>query len=357
MTNGDPSMEIKIDNRAIGGNNPCFVVAEIGINHNGDIDLAKEMIREAKKAGVDAVKFQIFKAEEFVSDRNEIYEYYSQGKKIRESMYEMFKRHEFSPEEWKEIFKYANNVGIFCFATPQNPSDLELLLSIADPPLLKVGSDDLTNLPLLEYYSKKNKPIMISTGMAYLSEIEDAINTIRDAGNRDIIVLHCVSSYPAKPEELNLLKIKTLKSIFKDVIVGYSDHSIGTTSAVVAVTLGAKVVEKHFTLDKNLPGPDHWFSADVEEFRELVEKIRYIEKALGSGEVKPSEYELEMRKIARRSIVAARDIKAGEIITDELLAFKRPGTGLSPKFIKFIKGKTAKCNIKEGELITFDKVC
>jgi N-acetylneuraminate synthase/N,N'-diacetyllegionaminate synthase len=348
--------KVKIGERWIGDGKPIYIVAEAGINHNGDVDLAKGMINEAKTCGVDAVKFQVFKAEEFVSDPNSTHTYRSQGKLITEPQLDMFKRYEFEVDEWKEIFEYCKNKNIEFFATPQNPSDLDFILSIVDMPVIKVGSDDLTNLELLEYYAKKNKPLIISAGMAYISEIEDAVNTIRNTGNKDLIVLHCVSSYPADAEEVNLRKILTIKQAFV-VVVGFSDHTIGCTAAVGAVVLGAEVIEKHFTLDKNLPGPDHWFSANPDEMRELVDEIRFIEKALGSGIIEPTPKELEMRKIARRSIVASKNIAKEDFISKDMLDFKRPGTGLAPKFVEYIIGKKVKVDIKRNEQITFDKVC
>lgn len=348
--------QIKIsDNRYIGGNAPCFIVAEIGINHNGDVNLAKKMIDAAKECGADAVKFQTFKVEGFISNPDETYTYLSQGKKITESMLEMFKKYEFSEKEWVEIFNYCKSKGMISFSTPQNPSDLDFLLRITDLPVIKVGSDDLTNLELLRYYASKNKPMIISTGMAFMREVEDAVNTIREAGNNDLAVLHCVSIYPTEATEINLRKMSTIEQAF-DVTVGFSDHTVGTMAATSAVALGAKIIEKHFTLDKNLPGPDHWFSADPEELRQLVQGIRYVEKAIGNSIVEPTPKEIEMRKIARRSIVAAKDIRKGEVITGGALSAKRPGTGLAPKLIKDILKKRAKVNIKKNELVTFEKI-
>jgi len=348
--------QIKIDNRYIGDGQPCFVVAEIGINHNGEVSLAKKMIDAAKECGVDAVKFQKFKAEEFVSDPKQTYTYQSQGKNVTESMLEMFKRYEFSEENWIEIFDYCKSKGIICFATAQNPSDLDFLLKITELPVIKVGSDDLTNLELLEYYASKNRPMIISAGMAYISEIEDAVAVIRENGKSDLAVLHCVSSYPAETQEVNLRKMLTIKQTF-DVIVGFSDHTVGTIAATAAVALGAKMIEKHFTLDKNLAGPDHWFSSDGNQLSELIQAIRCVEDMLGSYEVKPTPKEEEMRKIARRSIIAARNIKKDEFITKDAIDFKRPGTGLAPKFTKQILSRKAKVDIKKDELISFDKIC
>lgn len=348
--------KIKInDYKYIGENEPCFIIAEAGINHNGDINIAKKMIDAAKECEVDAIKFQTFKAEEFISNKNETYTYKSQGKEITESMYEMFKRYEFTKEEWIEIANYCRKKNIIFFSTPQNPSDLDFLMEIVDLPIIKVGADDLTNLELMSYYASKDKPMIISAGMAYISEIEDAVEVIRKENNNKLVILHCVSSYPAEPQEVNLRKMNTIKQAFQ-VITGFSDHTIGTTSAVGAVTLGAKIIEKHFTLDKNMVGPDHWFSSDTKEIKKLVNDIRYIEKALGSTQVKPTRKEMEMRKVARRSIVAKKDISEGTIINRELIEYNRPGNGLPPKFVQYIIGKKSTKHLNAKEAITLDSI-
>ena len=347
--------KVKIGERLIGGLEPVYIIAEIGINHCGDLDLAKRLIDEAQKCKVDAVKFQVFKAQEFISDLNSTYTYKSQGKLITEPMFNMFKKYEFGVDEWREIFEYCKTKKIHFFVTPQNPSDLDFVLSISDLPAIKIGSDDLTNLRLLKYYAEKNIPLIISCGMAYISEIEDAVHAVQDTGNENMILLHCVSSYPADAEELNLRKMLTIRQAF-DVVVGYSDHTIGHTSSIGAVVLGAKVVEKHFTLDKNFPGPDHWFSADPNEMKQLVDEIRFIENALGTGVVTPTKKEMDMRKIARRSIVASKNISKADAITKDLIDFKRPGTGLPPKFAKYIIGKKAKVDMKKDEQITFENI-
>ena len=346
--------KIKISNKSIGGQEPCFIIAEAGINHNGDISIAKKMIDLAIEAGVDAVKFQTFTAKEFISNENEIYEYKSRGKDVKESALKMFERNEFSKEQWKEIAEYCQQKGIIFFSTPQDLSNLELLLRIGIP-AIKVGSDDLVNLPLLEEYSKKGLPMIISTGMAYLSEVDEAVRTVRK-NNKDLAILHCVSSYPAKPEELNLKKIKNLRNIFSDCVIGFSDHSEGIMAAIIAVALGAKIIEKHFTLDKNMPGPDHWFSADPNELKELVRQVRKTEESLGGSIIRPAESEVKMRLACYRSITASRDIKKGEILAKENIAMKRPGMGILAKFAPLAIGREAKEDIKKGELISFNKI-
>jgi N,N'-diacetyllegionaminate synthase len=347
---------IVIGHKTVGLDAPVYIIAEVGINHNGNVDSAKKMISLAKSCGVDAVKFQIFKPEEFVSNPDDVYSYTSQGKQVTESMLAMFKRYEFNADDWKEIFRFCKEEKIDFFATPQNPSDLDFLLSLVDVPAIKVGSDDLTNLDLLEYYAKKGKPLIISAGMAYLSEIEDAVNSIRGTGNNDLAVLHCISSYPTEAEDVHLRKMDTIRRAF-NVVTGFSDHTRGSTAAIGAVTLGASIIEKHFTLDKNLPGPDHWFSANPEELKELVEGIRFIEKAMGQTSIAPTQKECAMRKLARRSIVASTDIAKGEKIQRNCIDFKRPGTGLPPKYIKYILGRKTRSIIKKNDRITFDKIC
>lgn len=347
------SKTITIGKKTIGEGFPVYIIAEIGINHNGDINTVKKMVSEAKSCGVDAVKFQIFKSEEFVANTNDIYTYTSQGKPVSESMFDMFRRFEFTADQWKAIFRFCTKQDIDFFATPQNPSDLDFLLSLVDIPAIKVGSDDLTNLDLLDNYARRGKPLIISAGMATISEIEDAVTTIRDTGNNDLAVLHCISTYPCEAQDVHLKKMLTIRQAF-DVVIGFSDHTVGSIASVGAVTLGAKIIEKHFTLDKNLPGPDHWFSADPRELKELVGNIRFIEDALGTASVQPTQKEREMREIARRSIVAADDIPKGKIIQRNMVVFKRPGTGLPPKYLNVILGRKTQSLIRKNEQITFN---
>jgi sialic acid synthase SpsE len=334
-----------------------FIIAEVGVNHNGDINIAKEMIDEAKKAGADCVKFQTFKAEEFISDPTQTYTYKSQGKDVTESMMDMFIRYQFNKEEWIEIVEYCKSKDILFSSTAQNKSDLDFLMSISALPFLKVGSDDLTNLELLSYYGSQNIPMIISAGMAYAYEIEDAVNTIRDAGNNDITVLHCVSSYPTQSTDVNLKKIPVIRDAF-NVKVGFSDHTIGSVAAVGSVCFGATVIEKHFTLDNNMAGPDHWFSINPNELKKYIEDIRFIEEAIGNSCLKPTPNELEIRKIARRKIVAKIDISKGETITKKNIDYKRiddsKHLGLAPKDFVFIENRKVSIDIKKDEPITLD---
>ena len=332
-----------------------FIIAEIGINHNGDVNMAKKMIDEAKKCGVNAVKFQTFKAEEFITDKTLTYTYKSQGREITESQIDMFKRYEFNKDEWKSVFDYCDKVGILGFTTPQNKSDLDFILDITDLELLKVGSDDLTNLPLLEYYASKNIPMIISTGMSYEKEVAHAILTIKDAGCEDLTVLHCISSYPTEDKDVNMKKMLNIRDTF-DIRVGFSDHTIDHFSSVMAVSMGARVIEKHFTLDRDLPGPDHWFSSDPEEMKILVDNIRKAEIILGDGNLVPTPDEEEMRKICRRSIVTSKDLKAESILSMDDLDFKRPGTGLPPSMVVNVVGKKLVVDVNKGSMVDTDMV-
>ncbi len=312
------------------------------------------MIDAAKKSGVDAIKFQTFKGKDFVRDEKETYTYESKGKTIKESMLKMFERYEFNEDEWKEIADYCKIKRIIFFSTPQNISDLELLIKLGTP-AIKVGSDDFVNLPLLEEYSKKNLPMIISTGMAYESEIDDAIKTI-EKNNKNIAILHCVSSYPTDTKDLNLRKITTLKEKYPNYVIGFSDHSQGTLAAEISIALGAKVFEKHFTLDNSMGGPDHRFSANPVELKEIVTKLRQVEKTLGNGELKPNKNEIEMRKICHRSVIASRKILKDETLTVKNITLKRPGNGLPPKYYKKVIGKKAKKDIKKNELISLEEI-
>ena len=330
-----------------------FIIAEVGVNHNGDISIAKKMIDEAKKAGADCVKFQTFKAEEFVSDSNQTYTYKSQGKEIKESMMEMFVRYQFTKEEWIEIVSYCKNKDILFSSTAQNSSDLDFLMSITELPFLKIGSDDLTNLELLSYYGSKNIPMIISAGMAYAFEIEDAVSAIRDAGNEDITVLHCVSSYPTHSTDVNLKKIPIIRDAF-NVKVGFSDHTIGSASAVGSVCFGATVIEKHFTLDNDMAGPDHWFSINPKELKRYVDDIRFIEKALGNGQLKPTLKEIEMRKVMQRKIVYSNNLLKGDIVTKDDFDFKRAEIGIEPKQVKFLVNRTLQKDVQKEDIVNLD---
>jgi N-acetylneuraminate synthase/N,N'-diacetyllegionaminate synthase len=337
----------------IGEGEPCFIVAEAGVNHNGKLALAKKLIDEAKKASVDAIKFQVFSADRVITKMAKKAGYQKKPTE-RETQYEMLKKLELCDEDFRKLAVYARKKNIIFLASVFDTEGADLLEGL-EVPAFKIPSGELTNFPLLEYVVKKGKPMIVSTGMAYLEEVGEALKVIRRAGGGEVVLLHCVSNYPARVEEINLKAIVTMKRAFK-VPVGLSDHTLGILVPVVAVALGACVIEKHFTLSRKLPGPDHKASLEPAELREMILRVREIEKAMGNGEKKPIKSEESMRKLVRRSIVAGVPIQTGTIIKREMLAFKRPGTGLPPMDVKKIVGMVAKKNIKADELITLDKL-
>jgi len=346
-------MKVKINDKLIGEEEPCFIVAEAGVNHNGSVELAKKLIDAAKDAGADAVKFQTFKAESVVVKDAQKAEY--QKETTGEgSQYEMIKKLELTEEDFRELADYAEKKDIMFLSSPFDKESVDLLNEL-DVPAFKVGSGEITNFSLLKHIAKKGKPIILSTGMSTLGEIEEALDVIRSEGVEDIILLHCVSNYPARIEDVNLRAMGTLKQAFK-LPVGFSDHTLGITAPIAAVALGACVIEKHFTLDRNLPGPDHKASLEPDELKEIVKDIREVEKALGNGIKKPTKEEEEVKKVARKSIVAKVDISKGAIITEEMLDVKRPGTGIEPKYLKFIIGRKTKEDIKKDDVIRFEMI-
>lgn len=348
-------MRIKIGRKKVGDKCQVFIVAELGINHNGKLSLAKKMIIAAKQAGADAVKIQSFVTEDFVGDMDLKYTYKSQGKNVTESQYKMFKGVEIDKKIQAELFKYAKKVGIIIFSTPQDNSfqTVDFLCNRElNMPAIKVGSDDLTNLSMLSYYAKKKKPMIISTGMATLEEVKDAVKAIKNQGNDKIIILKCTSLYPTPPQEANLSQIKTLQKTFKDCLIGFSDHTQGSTAAVIATVFGAVMIEKHFTMDHNLPGPDHWFAADPSELAFLIKQVREAERMLGNPRLVLSKEEQNIKDIARRSIMAARAIKIGQKIKACDLECKRPGTGLPPKYLSKMIGKISRKNYQQGYVFT-----
>lgn len=341
-------MNFHIGDRLVGSDKEPFIILEAGINHNGELSLALEMIRAAKHAGADAIKFQTFKAKEFINDATLMYTYRSQGREITESMLEMFQRHEFSRDEWIVIKNACEDEGIRFLSTPQNISDMELLLEIGVP-ALKVGSDDFTNLPLLKRYSTAGLPLMISCGMADLAEVHEALDATGALEGNPVLLMLCTSQYPTPPEDANLRKLQTLSAAFPNVALGFSDHTQGSVAAAVACGFGACVFEKHFTLDRGLPGPDHWFSEDPNSAAEWVLAIRTAYRMLGNSQVVPTAAEKGMRRLARRSITVLQDIAVGEELTAINLGLRRPGDGLPPKLIELAWGRRARRALARGD--------
>ena len=345
----------QIAGRSIGPNDPPYCIAEVGINHNGDLDLAKRMIEVAKEAGADAVKFQTFKAEEFCGDPEQTFTYQSQGQLVTESMLEMFRRYEFPEKHWLEIKAHCQTVGITFFSTPQNRTDLELLLKISVP-AIKVGSDDFTNLPLLKSYAETGLPIIVSCGMSDLAEVHQALEILGWFNGYPAALLLCTSQYPTPPEDVNIKKLTTLQQAFPGLLVGFSDHTQSTLAATLAVALGARIYEKHFTLDHNFPGPDHWFAEDPEGLAKWIDTIHHADSMLGSQFVRPTSAEHDMRKLARRSVVALRDIIEGEFFDSINIGLRRPGGGIPPIMIEQIIGVKASHDIKRGSLLSLQDI-
>lgn len=343
---------INISGRIIGPSHPCFIIAEAGVNHNGDIKLAKHLVDIAVESCADAVKFQTFNPEEVVSKTAPKADYQKKTTFREESQLDMIRGLELSQEEHIELQSYCRKQDILFLSTPFDKGSVDFLDGL-DVPVFKVGSGEITNWSLLKYIAKKGKPIFLSTGMSFLSEVDEAIRVIYEAGNEQLLLLHCVSDYPADPSAANLRAMSTMSQAFQ-VPVGYSDHTPGIEVALAAVAIGACLIEKHFTLDKDLPGPDHIASLEPEELMALVRGIRVVESSLGHGKKEPDLSELNTADVARRSLVAARDIQANTKLSEELIAIKRPGTGLSPKLLPHLIGRTARIDIKAGTLLTWE---
>jgi N,N'-diacetyllegionaminate synthase len=337
---------IKIGDRLIGHDMPCFLVAEVGVNHNGDLNLARETIAAAVDAGADAVKFQNYRTEDFVTDKSLTYEYISEGKTVVESQYDMFKRFELTRNQLRDLKVYCDSLGVNFHSTPTSKSGIQDLVEIGTT-ILKNGSDYLTNLSLIRCMGESGLPTVLSTGMATLAEIDDAARTFRSTGNSQLVLLHCTSSYPTAPHEVNLRRIASLSSAF-GCLVGFSDHTDGITSAVGAAALGACWIEKHFTLDKNLSGPDHRFSADPREFKNLVVAVRTIEQNLGQSQISPTPSEEKGRYEFRLSCVSRIALPAGHVLSESDICFQRPGKGIPPAHSYLLIGRRLNHDIAEN---------
>ncbi len=329
-----------------------LIIAELSANHNHDLKIAKETIKAAKKAGADAIKLQTYTPDTITIDCDSEYFQLKSGTIWDgQSLYELYKK-AYTPWEWhEELFETAKKEGLICFSTPFDFSAIDFLEKF-DPPYYKIASFEITDIPLIEYAASKGKPMIISTGIATLQEIEDAIAACKNSGNNDITLLKCTSAYPAPIEEANLLTIPDMRKRF-GTKVGLSDHTLGSSVAVAAAALGAEVIEKHFILDRDLGGPDASFSMEPEEFAYMVKQIREVEKALGKVTYEPSE-KVKNSRIFKRSLFVVADIKKGEIFTDKNIKSIRPGDGLPPKYLNEIFGKRANCDIKRGTPLKWD---
>ncbi|MFK7800624.1 MAG: N-acetylneuraminate synthase [Anaerolineae bacterium] len=337
---------VKIAMYSVGTNEPCFVIAEAGVNHNGDLKRAFELVDVAFEAGANAIKFQTFKASRLVTADAPKANYQLQATDVEESQYEMLRRLELSLDDHRELVAYCDSKGVLFMSTPFDELSADFLNEI-DVPVFKIPSGEITNLPFLTHVARFGKPLILSTGMSYLGEVEAAVQAINHAGNQQLIILHCVSNYPADPIDINLRAMDTIRQAF-GYPTGYSDHTMGAEISLAAVARGACVIEKHFTLDRNLPGPDHRASLEPDELKALVSGIRNVEMALGHGRKIPAASEANTASVARKSLVAAHDIQPGAVVTREDIATKRPGTGLQPSMLAYLIGRKAKSEIAEG---------
>lgn len=346
--------EIRVAGRVLGPGHPCFVIAEAGVNHNGDLDLAHQLVEIAAGAGADAIKFQTFRADRLVTRQASKAPYQIDRTGAGESQFEMLRRLELSESAHRDLMKHSQSKGVLFMSTPFDEASADLLdtLGVA---LYKVPSGEITNLPFLTHIARKGKPMVVSTGMASLGEVEAAVQTIEAAGNDGLVLLHCVSNYPAAAQDVNLRAMLTLAGAF-GTPVGYSDHTLGMEVALGAVAMGACVIEKHFTIDRKLPGPDHAASAEPAELRAFVAGIRTIESALGDGRKRAAAAELSTAAVARKSLIAAHEIPAGAVLTPEAIAIKRPGTGLPPAMLSYLVGRKARVLIEAGTVLSLDLI-
>jgi len=346
--------------------NKVFIIAEAGINHNGSVKIAKKMVEAAKDAGADAVKFQTFQVDRLITRAAKKTDYQIQTTGSNETQFEMLKRFQLSPDDFEELYQYCHERKIIFMSTPFDEESVDMLDALGMK-IFKIPSGEITNKPLIQHVAKKGKPIVLSTGMSYLEEVDRAITWMMEVQSNvnsegqsfgyplssSPVLLHCVSSYPAAFEELNLMAMKTMKDTFL-LPVGFSDHTLGVEASIAAVALGASIIEKHFTLDRRMEGPDHRASLEVSEMKEMIRAIRNIEVALGNGIKKPAASEKDNRTLVRKSIVAAKNIKAGEKIGFHELAIKRPGTGIPPEYLETVIGMIAIRPIAADSIITWE---
>lgn len=341
-----------IDGRLVGSGQPCLIIAEAGVNHNGSLELACALVDAARAAGADAVKFQTFKAERLVSAAAPKAAYQQRTTGAAESQLEMIRRLELGEAEHRQLLDHCRQRGILFLSSPFDEQSADFLAELGMS-AYKVPSGELTNLPFLGHLAGKGRPLILSTGMAYLGEVEAAVRAITAAGPVPLALLQCVSNYPADPADVNLRAMDTLAAAF-GVPVGYSDHVPPNEVAFAAVARGACIVEKHFTLDRNLPGPDHQASLEPGELAALVRGIRAVEAALGDGRKRPAASEADTAAVARKSLVAARDLPAGSVLEPSLIAVKRPGTGLPPVMLQHLLGRRTRVDIPRDALLALE---
>jgi sialic acid synthase SpsE/protoporphyrinogen oxidase len=350
----DLNKRVEIGGRGIGDGERSYIIAEAGLNHNGSLELAKQLVDEAVCAGCDAIKFQTFEAEKRISKKVKAVKYAETVTGLEETLFDMFARLAMPHVEQVELFAHARDRGIEVFSTPFDCESVDFLETL-DVRAYKIASMDLVNLPLIRYVARTNKPIILSTGMSSLGQIEEAVEVVRQEGNPNLVLLQCNSSYPAAPEEMNLNAISTLKHSF-NVPVGLSDHTFGLFVAHTAIAIGADVVERHFTLDRTFEGPDHILSSEPDEIAELVAMAKKIPAVLGDGSkrVQPNEY--DMLNMQRKSLYAACDIRKGDVVTEHMVAIKGPGGGILPKYLELVVGRPARADIEEDFPLTWDDI-
>jgi pseudaminic acid synthase len=338
-------MEINIKKRGIGDNNSCFIIAELSANHNQNFDIAVETIKAAKKAGADAIKLQTYTPDTITIDCDNKYFQIKEGLWKGKTLYNLYKE-AYTPWEWQpKLKKIAEEEGLICFSSPFDKTAVDFLEKI-NVPAYKIASFEITDIPLIEYIASKGKPVIISTGIATLTDIEEAVKACRKMNNNEIALLKCTSAYPASIEDANLKTIPDLKEKF-DTIVGLSDHTLGSIVAVASVALGAKIIEKHFILDPNIGGPDAKFSMKPGEFKDMVKLIREVEQALGNIDYNLNE-KVKKNRNFMRSLFIVENVKTGDIVTKKNVKSIRPGNGLHPKYYYEIIGKKFKNNFNKG---------
>lgn len=346
-------MDVKFAERLVGPNHPPYIIAEIGSNHNGDIELAKKMIDEAKRCGAHAAKFQSWSNKTLISkgefERNAEY---ADKKRHFGSLKDMVDAYQFTPEQHHEINAYCNDNGIHFMSSAFSKAEVDLLVEL-DVTAIKLASMDVTHPLLLEYAAKSGKPLILSTGLASMAEMANAVSILQENGCKDLVLLHCISIYPPEYEDIHLNNMKTLERAF-NIPVGFSDHTVGTAIPLAAVALGACVIEKHFTLDKDMEGWDHWISASPEELEVICKESSNIFKALGSTQRIVTEAELAKRERFRRCTVIRTDLKAGHVLSLDDLDFKRPGTGIHPTEHPYVVGKTLKHDLEEDHQLSWE---
>lgn len=326
----------------------AYIIAEAGVNHNGSVELAKRLCLAAKNAGADAVKFQTWVTEKIITKNVKQAEYQAENTKKAQSQFDMLKALELSYDDFREIKLYCDKIGIQFASTADEQDSLDFLIDLGIP-FIKIGSGDICNIPYLRYIGSKNMPVLLSTGMSTLADVETSVRALKDAGTDDISLLHCTTSYPCPFDSVNLKAMGTLKAAF-GTKVGYSDHTVGIEIPIAAVARGAEIIEKHFTLDRHMDGPDHLASTEPDEFKRMVEAIRNVEDGIGTGLKVPTDAEKEISKVVLKRIVARKTIQKGDIFTEDALCVKRNEKGLPVSAWDLIIGTTArkKYDIDEG---------